>query len=58
MCKPKAKRESRINSVTFEHVGTEEQFVKFLKSIVRDYIDEHTILPDNRGVITTKNSNN
>lgn len=58
MSKPKAKRESRINSVTFEHVGTEEQFVKFLKSIVRDYFNEHTIAPDNSGFITTNNSNN
>ncbi len=42
----KEKIKSRIRSVTFEYVGTEEQFVTFLKSIVRDYIDDHAVASD------------
>lgn len=34
----KTNESSRIKSVQFEYVGTDEQFVKFLKCVFRDYI--------------------
>ena len=42
----KEKIKNRIRSVTFEYVGTEEQFVTFLKSILRDYIDDYAVASD------------
>lgn len=34
----KTNESSRIKSVQFEYVGTDEQFVNFLKCVFRDYI--------------------
>ena len=35
-----------IESVEFDYVGTDEQFNSFLKSVVKDYISENNLLPD------------
>ena len=35
-----------IESVEFDYVGTDEQFNAFLKSVVKDYISENNLLPD------------
>ena len=35
-----------IESVEFDYVGTDEQFNTFLKSVVKDYISENNLLPD------------
>ena len=51
-----AKGKNRIRSVKFEYVGTDEQYVRFLKNIIRDYIGEHTIAPENCSVAKRKNS--
>ena len=35
-----------ISTVEFNYVGTDEQFNTFLKSVVKDYISENNLLPD------------
>ena len=35
-----------ISTVEFDYVGTDEQFNAFLKSVVKDYISENNLLPD------------
>lgn len=35
-----------IESVEFDYVGTDEQFNTFLKNIIKDYISENNLLPD------------
>ena len=35
-----------ISTVEFDYVGTDEQFNTFLKSVVKDYISENNLLPD------------
>ena len=35
-----------ISTVEFDYVGTDEQFNTFLKSVVKDYISENDLLPD------------
>lgn len=35
-----------ISTVEFDYVGTGEQFNTFLKSVVKDYISENNLLPD------------
>ena len=35
-----------IESVEFDYVGTDNQFKDFLKSVVKDYISENNLLPD------------
>jgi len=47
-CKSKTRR---INKVKIEYVGTDEQFVKFLRSIVKDYIDENKLTPSEKELI-------
>jgi uncharacterized protein YpmS len=37
-----------IESVEFDYVGTNEQFNKFLKSVIKDYITENHLLPDEK----------
>ena len=43
-----ARKESPIivDSVEFDYVGTDEQFNTFLKSIIKDYLTENNLLPD------------
>ena len=35
-----------ISTVEFDYVGTDEQFNTFLKSVVKDYISENNLLPN------------
>lgn len=35
-----------VESVEFDYVGTDEQFNTFLKSIIKDYLTENNLLPD------------
>ena len=35
-----------ISTVEFDYIGTDEQFNTFLKSVVKDYISENNLLPD------------
>lgn len=35
-----------IELVEFDYVGTDEQFNTFLKSIIKDYITENNLLPE------------
>lgn len=35
-----------ISTVEFDYAGTDEQFNTFLKSVVKDYISENNLLPD------------
>lgn len=35
-----------ISSVEFDYVGTSEQFNAFIKAVVKDYISENNLLPD------------
>ena len=35
-----------VESVEFDYVGTEGQFNTFLKSIIKDYLTENNLLPD------------
>ena len=35
-----------VKSVEFDYVGTDEQFNTFLKSIIKDYLTENNLLPD------------
>ncbi len=35
-----------IESVEFDYIGTDAQFNTFLKSIVKDYLSENNLLPD------------
>lgn len=36
-----------VESVEFDYVGTDEQFNTFLKSVIKDYLTENHLLPDN-----------
>lgn len=42
----KTNESSRIQSVQFEYVGTDEQFVNFLKCVFRDYITGSKVTSD------------
>ena len=37
---------SKISSVHFKYSGTEEQFENFVRSVIKDYIVDDTLLPD------------
>ena len=37
---------SNISSVHFKYTGTEEQFENFVRNVVKDYIVDDTLLPD------------
>lgn len=37
---------SKISSVHFKYTGTEEQFENFVRNVVKDYIVDDTLLPD------------
>lgn len=41
-----------ISSVHFKYVGTDEQFNEFIKSVIKDYITDDSLLPDQEEVIT------
>ncbi len=35
-----------VESAEFDYVGTDEEFNTFLKNIIKDYISENNLLPD------------
>ena len=37
---------SKISSVHFKYVGTDEQYNAFIKSVIKDYIIDDSLLPD------------
>ena len=39
-------KKTKISSVHFKYVGTDEQFNAFIKSVVKDYITDDSLLPD------------
>ena len=39
-------KKTRICSVHYNYVGNDEQFNAFIKSVVKDYITEDSLLPD------------
>lgn len=50
----KTNESSRIKSVQFEYVGTDEQFINFLKCVFRDYITGSQVTSDEQsGFIRT-----
>ena len=42
----KLEKQTKISSVHFKYVGTDEQFNEFIRSIIKDYIVEDNMLPD------------
>ena len=36
----------KISSVHFKYVGTDEQYNAFIKSVIKDYITDDSLLPD------------
>lgn len=42
----KSEKQTKISSVHFKYVGTEEQFSDFIRSVIKDYIVDDTLLPD------------
>ena len=43
---------TKIQSVHYNYIGTDEQFNAFIKSIVKDYITEDSLFPDQEEEIT------
>ena len=39
-------KRTRIRSVHYHYVGTDEQFESFVKNVVRDYLTCNSLLPD------------
>ena len=39
-------KKTKISSVHFKYVGTDEQYNVFIKSVVKDYITDDSLLPD------------
>ena len=52
----KSENKTRISSVHFKYVGTDEQFNEFIRSVVKDYIIDDTMLPDEEEPNTVKKS--
>ena len=45
-------KKTKISSVHFKYVGTDEQFNEFIKRVIKDYITDDSLLPDQEEVIT------
>lgn len=45
-----------IDSIFFNYVGTDEQFNLFLKSVIKDYISEDKMLPDDEKINDEKSA--
>ena len=45
-----------IDSIFFYYVGTEDQFNLFLKSVIKDYISEDKMLPDDEKINDEKSA--
>ncbi len=39
-------KKTKINSVHYCYIGTDAQFESFVKSVVKDYITDNSLLPD------------
>ena len=39
-------KKTKISSVHFKYVGTDEQYNAFVKSVIKDYITDDSLLPD------------
>ena len=39
-------KKTKISSVHFKYTGTEEQFENFVRNVIKDYIVDDTLLPD------------
>ena len=39
-------KKTKISSVHFKYVGTDEQYNAFIKSVIKDYITDDSLLPD------------
>ena len=45
-----------IESVFYNYTGTDEQFNTFLKSVIKDYVSENNLLPDDENIIDKKSA--
>lgn len=45
-----------IESVFYNYTGTDEQFNTFLKSVIKDYVSEYNLLPDDENIIDKKSA--
>ncbi len=45
-----------IESVFYNYTGTDEQFNIFLKSVIKDYVSENNLLPDDENIIDKKSA--
>lgn len=45
-----------IESVFYHYTGTDEQFDTFLKSVIKDYVSENNLLPDDENIIDEKSA--
>ena len=52
----KLEKQTKISSVHFKYVGTEEQFSDFIRSVIKDYIVDDTLLPDEDDTIIVEKS--
>ena len=50
-------KKTKISSVHFKYVGTDEQYNAFIKSVIKDYITDDSLLPDTEEeIIVTQKS--
>ena len=50
-------KKTKISSVHFKYVGTDEQYNAFIKSVIKDYITDDSLLPDaDEEIIVAKKS--
>ena len=50
-------KKTKISSVHFKYVGTDEQYIAFIKSVIKDYITDDSLLPDTEEeIIVTQKS--
>ena len=52
----KSESKTKISSVHFKYVGTEEQFCDFIRSVIKDYIVDDMLLPDEDDAISVEKS--
>ena len=45
-----------IESVFYNYTGIDEQFNTFLKSVIKDYVSENNLLPDDENIIDKKSA--
>ena len=45
-----------IEAVFYNYTGTDEQFNTFLKSVIKDYVSENNLLPDDENIIDKKSA--